>query len=278
MENIIIADSSCEVDENIQKEVDVNIVPFKLYIDGEEYIDDRELNVINFISKMVKSAELPRSACPSPNDFIEKFEKAKEVFVVTISAALSGTFNSAELAKNLYKEDNPDAKVHVFNSKSASISETLIAIKIKEALDAGLNFDEVVESVEKYIADQKTFFIAESLENLMKNGRISKFKGKLATALNIKPIMKVTAEGEITLQEKVRGSNKAFKRLAQVVCENAENASCRILAISHCNNLSRAEMLKEEIEKYCTFKKVIIVQTGGLSSLYVDNQGIILSF
>lgn len=278
MEKIIVADSSCEVDENIQKEADVNIVPFKLYIDGEEYIDDNELNVLNFISKMVKSAELPRSACPSPNDFIEKFEKAKEVFVVTISAALSGTFNSAELAKNLYKEDNPDAKVHVFDSKSASIGETLIALKIKESLEAGLKFEEVVETVENYIAGQKTIFIAESLDNLMKNGRISKFKGKLATALNIKPIMAATSEGEITLKEKVRGSKKAFKRLAQVVCENAENAGSRVLAISHCNNLSRAEMLKEEIEKQCAFKKVIIIQTGGLSSLYVDNQGIILSF
>lgn len=278
MEKIIVADSSCEVDENIQKEADVNIVPFKLYIDGEEYIDDNELNVLNFISKMVKSAELPRSACPPPNDFIEKFEKAKEVFVVTISAALSGTFNSAELAKNLYKEDNPDAKVHVFDSKSASIGETLIALKIKESLEAGLKFEEVVETVENYIAGQKTFFIAESLDNLMKNGRISKFKGKLATALNIKPIMAATSEGEITLKEKVRGSKKAFKRLAQVVCENAENAGSRVLAISHCNNLSRAEMLKEEIEKQCAFKEVIIIQTGGLSSLYVDNQGIILSF
>ncbi|WP_430885983.1 DegV family protein [Fusibacter sp. JL216-2] len=278
MEKIIVADSSCEVDENIQKEVDVNIVPFKLYIDGEEYIDDKELNVINFISKMVKSDELPRSACPSPNDFIEKFEKAKEVFIVTISAALSGTFNSAELAKNLYKEDNPDAKVHVFNSRSASIGETLIALKIKEFIDAGLDFDEIVERVENYIASQKTLFIAESLDNLMKNGRISKFKGKLATALNIKPIMAATDEGEIVLKEKARGSNKAFKRLAQLVCENADNTGDRILAISHCNNLSRAKMLKEEIEKHCAFKKVLILQTGGLSSLYVDNQGIILTY
>ncbi len=102
---------------------------------------------------------------------------------------------------------------------------------------------------------KKTLFIAESLDNLMKNGRISKFKGKLATALNIKPIMAATDEGEIVLKEKARGSNKAFKRLAQLVCENADNTGDRILAISHCNNLSRAKMLKEEIEKHCAFKK-----------------------
>lgn len=278
MERIIVADSSCEVNKDIKETEDVNLVPFKLYIDGEEYIDDREMNVISFITKMVGSSELPRSACPSPNDFMEKFDKAKEVFVVTISAALSGTFNSAELAKNLYKEENPDAKVHVFDSKSASIGETLVALKLKEALDSGLAFEEVVESVEKFISEQKTFFIAESLENLMKNGRISKFAGTLATALKIKPIMRANDEGEIVLFEKARGSNKAFKRLAEIVSENAENEQDRTLAISHCNNRERAQMLKEEIEKRCKFKDIIIMQTGGLSSLYVDNQGIILSF
>lgn len=278
MERLIVADSSCEVNKEIEASTGVDLVPFKLYIDGEEYIDNTELNVINFISKMVKSSELPRSACPSPNDFMEKFQKTKEVFVVTISAALSGTFNSAELAKNLYKEENPDAKVHVFNSKSASIGETLVAMKIKETLDKGMDFEGVVEAVEKYIAEQKTYFIAESLDNLMKNGRISKFKGRLATALNIKPIMAATDEGEITLMEKARGSNKAFKRLAEIVGQNAVNAQEKVLAISHCNNPERAEMLKAEIEKHCSFKEIIIVQTGGLSSLYVDNQGIILSF
>ncbi len=278
MEKIIVADSSCEVNVDITKETGVNIVPFKLYIDGEEYVDNEELNVINFINKMVQSTELPRSACPSPNDFIERFKEAKEVFVVTISSALSGTFNSAELAKNLYKEDNPETKVHIFDSKSASIGETLVAMKVKESLEMGMDFEAVVQNVEKYISEQKTFFIAESLENLMKNGRISKFKGRLATALNIKPIMRATNEGEITLFEKARGSNKAFKRLAEIVSENAVDAQNKVLAISHCNNIERANMLKEEIEKRCNFKRIIILQTGGLSSLYVDNQGIILSF
>ncbi len=278
MDRIIVADSSCDLNPEIADAVDVNIVPFKLYIEGEEYIDDKELNVLNFVSKMIKSPELPRSACPSPNDFMEKFQKAREVFVITISSMLSGTFNSAELAKNLYKEEYPDAKVHVFDSKSASIGETLIAMRVRELINKGLDFETIVENVETYIASQKTLFIAESLENLMKNGRISKFKGRLATALNIKPIMAATDEGEIVLVEKARGSNKAFKRLAEMVSERAGNAQERILAISHCDNPSRAEMLKAEIEKHCKFKDIIIVQTAGLSSLYVDNQGIILTF
>ena len=278
MDRVILADSSCDVNEQLIDHIGLELIPFKLYVDGVEYVDDKAFNVINFIDKMVKSSELPRSACPSPNDFMERFNGAKEVFIVTISSKLSGTFNSAELGKNLYLEENPDAKVHVFDSKSASIGESLVALKIKEAIDGGKNFEETVDYVENFIAGQKTFFIAESLDNLMKNGRISKFKGKLATALNIKPIMKATDEGEITLHEKARGSNKAFKKLAEIICENAENANERVLAISHCNNPDRAQMLKGEVEKLCSFKEVIIVQTAGLSSLYVDNQGIIVSF
>ncbi len=278
MNRIIVADSSCDLSPELAETVDVNLVPFKLYIEGEEYIDDNELNVLNFVSKMIKTPELPRSACPSPNDFIESFQKAKEVFVITISSMLSGTFNSAELAKKLYKEEHPEAKVHVFDSKSASIAESLIAMRVHELIQKELDFEAIVENVERYIASQKTLFIAESLDNLMKNGRISKFKGRLATALNIKPIMGATDEGEIVLLEKARGSNKAFKRLAQMVCESAENAQERVLAISHCDNLGRAEKLKAEIEKLCSFKDVVIVKTAGLSSLYVDNQGIILTF
>ncbi len=274
----IVADSSCEVNEEIQKSTSVELVPFKLYIDEEEYVDNKELDVINFISKMVKSTGLPRTACPSPNDFIEKFENAKEVFVVTISSMLSGTFNSAELAKNLYLEDNPDAKVHVFDSKTASIGQTLTVMKIDELMKQGKDFETIIESVEAYIGEQKTFFIAESLENLMKNGRISKFKGRLATALNIKPIMAANDEGEIVLKEKARGSNRAFKRLADLVSENALDAKDKVLAISHCNNLERALSLKADLEKMCDFKDIIVLQTAGLASLYVDNQGIILTF
>jgi len=274
----IVADSSCETNTSIVEATGVEIVPFKLYIDGEEYIDNDELNVISFIDKMVKSSELPRSACPSPNDFIECFNNSKEVFIVTISSMLSGTYNSAELAKNLYLEENPDAKVHVFDSKAASVAETLVSLKIKESINSGLDFDAIVSTVEQYISEQKTLFIAESLNNLIKNGRVSKLKGRIATALNIKLIMGATDEGQIVPIEKVRGSNKAFKRLAEMVCEKADNSQDRILAISHCNNIERAEMLKAEIEKSCTFKDVIIVQTAGLSSLYVDNQGIILTF
>lgn len=274
----VIADSSNEMNSELMENNPVEIVPFKLYLDDKEIVDDDSLNVIEFIDNMVKSKTLPRSACPSPEEFMRKIKESGDSFIVTISSKLSGTYNSAILAKNLYLEEVKNKFIHVFDSKSASIAETLISLKIHELHNLGYAKNDLVERVESYISDMTTYFVSESLDNLMKNGRISKFKGTLATALKIKPIMGANDEGEIELIEKARGSSKAYTRLAELIEEKAVNQEEKILAISHVNNPERANWLKEEIEKRCNFKQVLVLQTQGLSSLYCDNQGIIVSF
>lgn len=272
----IISDSSLDLNEQLENEIPVSLVPFKLYLDNEEIVDDKDLDVVEFISKMKKSSKLPRTACPSPNDFQKTFEGPESVFGITISSKLSGTYNSAMLAKNMILE-SVDKKIHIFDSKSASVGQTLIGIKIKELMDKGFDFDKIVEDVEAYIKDMKTFFISESLDNLIKNGRIPSWKGKLAMALKIRPIM-TAIEGDIEMFEKVRGSNKAFERLAQIVKELSKEASDKVLAISHVNNPERAKTLKARLQEICNFKDIIIVPTHGLTSLYCDDQGIIIAF
>jgi len=272
----IVSDSSMDLNETLENQIDVEKVPFKLYIEEEEIVDNADLNVIEFIEKMKKSAKLPRTACPSPDDFKQLFEGVEEVFAVTISSKLSGTYNSAILAKNLVLEE-VKKKIHVFDSKSASVGQTLIGIKIDEMIKQEFSFEEIVDEVEKYIANMKTFFISENLDNLIKNGRIPSWKGKLAMALKIRPIMKAI-EGDILVHERVRGSNKAFEKLAQTVCEMAHESGSKRLAISHVNNPERAKSLKSRIQELCDFQEIIIVPTHGLTSLYCDDQGIILAF
>ncbi|BEP28943.1 DegV family protein [Helicovermis profundi] len=274
----IIADSSNDMNESINKKYSIDIVPFKLYIDEKEYIDDKDLDILNFIEKMVKSPNVPKSACPSPDDFMKKFDTEDESFVVTISSKLSGTYNSALLAKNMFIEDIRDKFIHVFDSKSASIGETLVSMKIFELKNLGYKNTEIIDNINNYISEMKTFFISESLDNLMKNGRISKFAGTIATVLKIKPIMTTNPDGEIILFEKTRGSKKAFKRLADIIEENSKKVENKVLAISHVNNEKSALWLKEEVEKRCNFKDIIVVQTKGLSSLYCDNGGVIVAF
>lgn len=272
----IVSDSSLDFNETLKQNIEVEQVPFKLYIDGREYVDDESLDVIDFISEMGKSAKIPRTACPSPNDFIEAFEGQEDIYGITISSKLSGTYNSAILAKNTVLEE-VKKRIHIFDSKSASVGQTLIAIKIKQLLDEGFDFEKIVDDVEKYIKSMKTFFIAENLDNLIKNGRIPSWKGKLAMVLKIRPIMQAV-EGDIHEFEKVRSSKKAFERLAQIIKEQGSDVSQKILAISHVNNPERAESLKERMEEICNFKDIVIVPTHGLTSLYCDNQGIIVAF
>ncbi len=277
MDYKIVADSSCDTNEQLDKFMEIHKVPFKIDIDERSFIDNEELDLEDMVKTMKESPNPIKSSCPSPGDFKEAYGDAENVFVVTISKELSGTYNSAALAKDMAMEENENQFVHVFNSKAASTGETLTAMKIQECVNKGMTKDEIVETVENYIKDTKTFFISEDLSNLIKNGRISKTQGLIANVLNIKPIMRRDEEGNIEPVEKIRGSKKAFKRLAEVIGENGSNFEETVIAISHANALDKAMELKKDLEKY-NFKEVVIVETKGLSTAYVNDGGIIVSF
>src|SRR5699024_4989784 len=199
--------------EELEKNLNIDLIPFNISIDDEEFTDDEDLNIKNLIDSMKKSPNPVKTSCPSPGDFLKKFKKAKDIFAVTISANLSGTYNSAMLAKDMILDEYPNKFVHVFNSKSASVGETLVSLKIEELIKEKLDNLEIVKTVEKYIDEMKTFFILESLDNLIKNGRISKVKGLVASILNFRPIMGEDGEGNIQLVENHRGSKKSMNRL-----------------------------------------------------------------
>lgn len=273
----IVADSSCDLNKDLESKMDVTLVPFGIDIDEHSFIDDKNLDLENLVKTMKASPNPIKSSCPSPGDFKETFVDADNIYVVTISKELSGTYNSAVLAKDMILEEMKDKFIHIFNSKSASVGETLTAIKIQECIDEELTNKELVDKVEEYIKNTKTFFISEDLSNLIKNGRISKSQGLIANVLNIKPIMKRDEDGNIEAVEKVRGSRKAFKRLAEIISESGVNFEERVLAISHANALDKALALKDDLA-HVNFKDVIIVETKGLSTVYVNDGGIIVSY
>ncbi|TJX14033.1 DegV family protein [Tissierella creatinini] len=273
----IVADSSCDLNEDLKNRMEVSLVPFKINIDSDSYIDDENIDVYDMIDKMKVSPNPIKTSCPSPADFAAEYKDAENVFVVTISEQLSETYNSAILAKDMIMEEFKDKFIHVFNSKSASIGETLVAFKIKECIDEKLSNNQIVEKVEKFIGDMKTYFISEDLGNLIKNGRILKTKGLIINALNIKPIMGANSEGNIELVDKARGSKKAFKMLVDIIGDSGVKFEERILAISHANALQKAIDLKDDL-KHLNFKEILIVETKGLSTAYVNDGGIIIAF
>ncbi len=275
----IIADSCCDLNPKMQKELDVELIPFKMLLDGTTHVDDASLDAMAFLNVLKSSPNVPKSSCPSPEDFLNAFKASvsNNIFVITISSLLSGAYNSAMTAKNIFMENNKDTFVHIFDSLSASTAEILVVLKIRECADKNLSVDDLVSNVTQFISGMHTFFILDSLDNLIKNGRMSKFKGFLASVLNIVPIMK-TNNGEIDLEEKVRGSKKAFNRLVEIIGETGTDFADKVLAITHCNAKQKAEDLKAAVAAQYNFKDILVLETKGLSTMYAYDGGVIVSF
>ena len=183
------------------------------------------------------------------------------------------------LGANLAQEEDEDLKIHVFNSRSASIGETLIVKKIVECEEAGMSFERVVETVELYISTQHTYFVLENLETLRKNGRLSKTKALVASALKIKPVMGATSEGDIVQLDQARGINKALMKMVDAIVNDAQHVENKTLAISHCNCPERAHQVRDMIREKCpAIGEIILTPTSALSSMYANDGGIVIAY
>ena len=273
----IVIDSCGELLDRWKTDEKFESVPLTLTVGNEDIVDDESFNQAEFLEKVAQCPECPKSSCPSPEKYRQAFDcDAEHVYAITLSANLSGSYNSAVLGRNLLLEDKPERKVHVFNSCSASAGETLIAMKIEECEEAGMEFEQIVETVEEYIQSQNIYFVLENLETLRKNGRLSNIKAFVASALKIKPVMNGTPEGTIVQLDQARGINKALVKMVDYVVENAKDSANKVLAITHCNCASRAEIVKEEILKRIEVKNVVVLDTAGVSSMYANDGGIIV--
>lgn len=274
----IIGDSCTDLPIYLKEDPHFKLVPLTLIVDDVSIIDDETFDQVDFLRRVKAYPHSPKSACPSPEDYMKHFDFDGDVYIVTLSSPLSGSYNSAELAKKLYLEDHPGKNIAVFDSHSASVGQTLIAMKVKELIEAHCSFKEIVEKVNNFRDGLKTKFVLESLDTLRKNGRLSNLQAIIASALNIKPVMGATSDGNICKVDQARGITKALMLMAKCIEEDVVKPSERILGISHCNNRERAEFVKEEIMKRIPFKDCFIVDTAGVSSLYANEGGIITAY
>lgn len=277
----IVADSCCDFDDAGEKLDNVQIIPLTLQVAGEDIIDDETFDQLAFIKKVSECSESPKSACPAPGTYMEAYEGDYDwVFVVTLSGNLSGSYNSAEIGRQMYYEEHPDdkKKIHVFDSCSASAGEGRIVALIHELCNTnGESFESVVEKVNAYKLEMKTYFVLETLETLRKNGRLTGLQAIVATVLNIKPVMSATDEGVIIKIDQARGIDKALKKMVQHINEKTANQKEKILTITHCNCRERAEMIKAELAKVTHFKDITIGRTKGVATMYANDGGIIIS-
>lgn len=277
MDYVIVMDSCGERTAKMREDERIIPAPLTMQVDEFMIVDDDTFDQADFLQKIAASPNCPKSACPSPDYYKEAFDKSNDrAYAVTLSAELSGSYNSAMLAKELILEERPDMKIHVFNSRSASIGETLITHKIQELEAAGVPFEQLVEQVETYIDGQNTHFVLENLETLRKNGRLSNLKAFVASALKIKPVMGATPEGTIIQLDQARGINKALVKMVNYIVEAVEKPEEKVLAISHCNCAERGRMVRDAILERISVKEVIFLDTAGISSMYANDGGIIV--
>lgn len=273
----IIVDSCGELTEEMKATGLFETASLSIEVDGQSIVDDDTFDQAAFLKIVADSPDCPKSSCPSPETYMEGFRcDADRAYAVTLSAELSGSYNSAVLGKNLYHEEYGEKDIYIFNSRSASVGETLIAMKIRECEEAGMSFQEVIKEVEEYIEHQRTYFVLETLETLRKNGRLTGLKAIVATALNIKPVMGATPQGTICQLGQARGIKKALVKLVDEIVKDIKLPGEKILAISHCNCRERAEQVKEMLLARLKPRDVVILDTAGISSMYASDGGIIV--
>lgn len=270
----IVVDSCCELNPEMMEGINVSFVPFKLGIGSEEFLDNENLNIEEFRFKMSESKEAVRTACPSPMDFFDKFE-GDIVYVVTITSELSGTYQSAMIAKEMYLKEYPGAKVHVFDSRSAVAGETAVFINLVKCIKEGKSFEETVADTEEIIERSVTIINLASLSNLAKNGRIPRIAGKLSKVLNIRMIGKAK-DGKIVPVSIERGLKRSVKSLVNKALDICDKSLKTVIVISQANALEAAKEVKEMITKDFPDRIIEITGMKGLSSTYAEEGGLVL--
>jgi DegV family protein with EDD domain len=273
----ILIDSCGEFTKEMSDNPVFGHVALKLQVGDWHQIDDERFDQAEFLKRVAECPACPKSACPSPDQYLQLFEGYDEIYIVTLSSNLSGSYNSAKAAVDMYYETNETTKIHIFDSCSASIGETLVGLKIYELAEAGLSFEEVVVKAEEYKLSINTYFVLDNLDTLRKNGRLSAVKAIVASTLSIKPIMGATDEGVIIQLGQKIGMKKALAKMAETVIVEKSTTPGKPLMISHCNAPARAAYVKDILEKTGLFSEITVLDTAGVSSMYANDGGVIIA-
>ncbi|MCG4468536.1 DegV family protein [Lawsonibacter sp. DFI.6.74] len=275
----IVVDSCCDLTGQMLKDPRFIKVPLTIRSNGSSFIDNETFDQADLLWAMKQSEEAPSTACPSPQSYLDAYQGPEEedVYVVTLSALLSGSHNSAEQARMLMEEDHPNKNVYVFNSCSASSGEVLVALKVRELAESGAPFKHVVREVEQFIYQMQTMFVLETLENLRKNGRLTRLQSVITGALKIKLLMGATPEGEICKLGQTLSMKQALSKMVDRIANDPAHAG-RTLAICHCNCLDRAFQVKAMAEQRCKFAHILILEAGGITSVYANDGGIVAAY
>lgn len=270
----IIADSSANQIRPIS--IPYAVAPLKIITASREFVDDENLNTAEMVAYLKNYSGKSSTACPSMNDWLSSFEDYDNIFCITISSNLSGSFNAACLAATEYETQYPNRNVFVIDSLSTGGEMQLIVEKLEELISLGLSFDEITKQITEYQKSTGLLFMLQSLKNLANNGRVSHAVAKISGMLGMRIIGLASEEGRLDITDKSRGDKKALvsiiERLKTAGCKNGK------IRISHCQNEEFALTLKAEIEKEFNTTDILICENGGLCSFYAESGGVLIGF
>lgn len=274
MEYKIVSDSSSDLVTFSGAEYEC--VPLKIITSDKEYVDNAELDVHSMLDDLEKYNGKTTSSCPNPDDWKSAFGGADNIFCVTITSGLSGSYNCARISTEDYVAENPGKNAYVVDSLSTGPENVLLIEKLKELIDQKLGFDEIKAKIEEYKKKTHLIFALESMHNLANNGRVSPIVAKLAGVLNIRVVGRASEQGTLEVTDKPRGT---LKTIATIV-ENMKKSgfSGGRVRIHHCENESGLEALKSAILKSFPTAKIDIGKTRGLCSFYAERGGLLVGF
>ncbi len=270
----IVADSSSDV--LCLENVPFASAPLKIVTAEKEYVDDAALAVEAMVSELLAYSDRSGTACPSVGDWLAAFDEAERVFCLTITSALSGSYNSAMLAKQTYEKEHPGRRVLVIDTLSTGPEMKLLIERLEQLITSGLDFDGICREIAAYQKQLDLIFMLESVKNLANNGRVSHLAAKAVGLLGLILLGKASADGRLELHSKCRGKKRAISAALRLM-QQAGYAGGRV-RISHCMNEPSALALKEQILQQYPAAEVMVYRCRGLCSFYAEKGGMIVGF
>ena len=256
--------------------VDFECVPLKIITDDAEYLDNGTMDAVGMAQTLRTYKGKTSTSCPNVSDWLAAYEGADEVYAITITGTLSGSYNAAQLAAEEYQQENPGKRVFVLDSLSTGPEQRLLAEHLRDLLAKGKEFDEICEEMLRYHKHTHLLFSLESLANLARNGRVKPAVAAVARMLGIRVIGQASEAGELDVLCKTRGEHGALERIVLELKEHGYTNGR--LHISHCDNPTAAERLKHMVQAVFDGAKVDISECGGLCSYYAELGGLLVGY
>ncbi|MCC0635585.1 MULTISPECIES: DegV family protein [unclassified Clostridioides] len=273
----LIVDSACDLPNHIIEKYNIEVIGLNVSFGEENYISGKEIDNETFYRKMDESKLLPKTSCPSPDKFLEAYQCEEEsILVISISSGLSGTYNSALLAKDMFEKEGNNKKIEIIDSLSGSIGIGQLVLKAAILIKEGKELEEIVSIIDRYKDNPPFYGTLETLENAIKGGRINPIAGKIINTLNFKAIIQV-ADGIVTPIDKARGEGNSLKKLIQLVESKIIDKEEKVLFIGHANCPEKAQKVRETMEKDVKYKDVVICEVGSVMGTYTSKGAILIT-